>query len=85
MAEMQTTLSPELAAAVDAILVAAGDLAARTDQQTVYTVHEVADIAKVHRGTVWRWIRAGELRAERYGKHSYRVTAAALRQKLAAA
>lgn len=85
MAYKATTLDPELAAAVEAILAAAGELAARTDQQTFYTVTEVAGQARVHRGTVWRWIRDGELQATKYGKHAYRISAAALREKLAAA
>lgn len=32
------------------------------------TAQEVADILRVHRNTVYLWVRSGELPAVRYGK-----------------
>ncbi len=34
---------------------------------------EVADELKVHRVTVWRWIREGKLRAIRVGDGNWRI------------
>jgi excisionase family DNA binding protein len=37
------------------------------------TIDEVAKILKVNKRTVYRWIEAGDLRAARLGKKTYRV------------
>lgn len=40
---------------------------------TVYTLKEVADILKVSRQTIYNYLKAGRLRATKFGKE-YRVT-----------
>ena len=35
---------------------------------TWYTIDEVAERLKVSRWTVWRWVRAGDLTAIRFGR-----------------
>ena len=42
-------------------------------ERDYYTVAEVAEILEVSHSTVWRWIRAGKLRAYRVGARNLRV------------
>jgi excisionase family DNA binding protein len=44
-----------------------------TSERDYYTVAEVAEILNVSHSTVWRWIRAGKLRAYRVGSRNLRV------------
>jgi excisionase family DNA binding protein len=48
-----------------------------------YTVAEAAEVAKVHRGTAWRWIKEGRLPATRVGLRKYCVNEIDLVQLLA--
>ncbi|MCL2802672.1 MAG: helix-turn-helix domain-containing protein [Micrococcales bacterium] len=53
----------------------------KRDRQQFYTVAEVAETMRVSGMTIYRLIRAGELRALRVG-HSYRVPEEALNEYL---
>ena len=44
-----------------------------SDEIKLYTLQEVAQIMKVHRGTIYRYVNSGKLKATKYGKE-YRVT-----------
>lgn len=44
------------------------------DRSRTYDLAEVADIIKVHRTTVYRWVRLGVLRAHRKGLRALVVT-----------
>jgi excisionase family DNA binding protein len=46
-------------------------------------VNEAAELLRVHRVTIARWIRAGDLRVMRPGPHSLRVPRAELERLLA--
>ena len=39
-----------------------------TERDQWYTVEEAADILKVHKDTLRRWLREGKLRARKVGK-----------------
>jgi len=39
----------------------------------IYTIKEVAELLKVHKRTVYRWIDSGDLRVARLGRKTYRV------------
>lgn len=44
-----------------------------TTERDYYTVAEAAKLLNVSHSTVWRWIRAGKLRAYRIGSRNLRV------------
>ena len=44
--------------------------------QVIYTAEEVADLLRLNKVTIYRYIREGRLRATRTGNRNYRVTAA---------
>ncbi|MFP5359059.1 helix-turn-helix domain-containing protein [Demequina sediminis] len=52
---------------------------ADTPRTTFLTVAEVADMVRVSRMTVYRWVHAGELPAVRFGR-SFRVPQQAVEQ-----
>ncbi|MFH0892363.1 MAG: helix-turn-helix domain-containing protein [Candidatus Falkowbacteria bacterium] len=39
----------------------------------ILTIEEVAKVLKVNKRTVYRWIEAGDLKAARIGRKTYRV------------
>jgi len=48
-------------------------------EEEVYTVREVAELLKVHKATIWRWCRCGDLRAFRVGQQ-WRIAASDLQR-----
>jgi len=54
-------------------------LEGRGIEEEVYTVQEVAELLKVHKATVWRWCRSGDLRAFRVGQQ-WRIAASDLQR-----
>ena len=52
------------------------------NNRTLLTVHEVAEWARVHPKTVYRWIRDGRLEAFQFGPRTFRVPEDAVAQLL---
>lgn len=42
--------------------------------ENIYTLQEVADYLKVTRQTIYNYVRAGKLKANKIGAQQYRVT-----------